>query len=165
MSYINQIDLCEAIAAKLVALWPTRTLYRDFCPSDFQRPSGFLYVTQAGFTDAALGLVKWDVELELEIFCATDSYDEQSTEQLRQEQAAVLEAFGGPSLPVGDRHVTVAALADGAGPGAAYVKFSASWMDHRPGYHDPEDRDDPVTGAIPLMEHYALDVETAGDTN
>ena len=142
MSYINQIDLCEAIAAKLVAMWPARTLYRDFCPSDHQRPSGFLYVTQAGFTDAALGLVKWDVELELEIFCATDSYDEQSTEQLRQEQAAVLEAFGGP-----------------------YVKFSASWMDHRPGYHDPEDRDDPVTGAIPLMEHYALDVETAGDTN
>lgn len=161
MSYITQIDLCEAIAAKLVALWPDRTLYRDFCPSDFQRPSGFLYVTQAGFTDAALGLVMWDVELELEIFCATDSYDEQSTEQLRQEQAAVLAAFGGPGIPVKDRHVSVTALADGAGPGAAYVKFTARWADHRPGYQNPSE---PGSG-VPLMEHYALDVETAGDTN
>lgn len=165
MNTINHIDLCAAIAGKLMALWPGRTLYLDFCPSDFQRPSGFLYVTQAGFTDAALGLVKWNVELALEIFCATDSYDEQSTEQLRQEQAAVLEAFSGPSFPVEDRHVTLTALANGMGPSAAYVKFSASWMDHRPGYYDPEDRHDPATGAIPLMEHYTLDVKTAGDTN
>ena len=90
---MNQVDLCEAIASKIAALWPDRMIYRDFCPADFQRPSSFLYVTEAGFTAAGIAVVLWNVETELELFCATDDYDAQSTEALRQNQAAVLEAF------------------------------------------------------------------------
>mgnify|MGYP000842042723 CR=1 FL=1 len=45
-------DLMEAIADRISELWPERMLYRDFCPSDFKRPSGFLYVVKAGYTDA-----------------------------------------------------------------------------------------------------------------
>ena len=40
-------DLMEAIAARIAKLWPERMLYRDFCPADHKRPSGFLYVTSA----------------------------------------------------------------------------------------------------------------------
>ena len=57
--------LMEAIAAKLAELWPDRMLYRDFCPADFKRPSGFLYVTNAGWTDANLWMVQWTMEAEL----------------------------------------------------------------------------------------------------
>lgn len=154
-------DLKEAIAGMIAGLWPDRMLYRDFCPADFQRPSGFLYVTSTGFTDANLGLVQWDFEAELALYAATDAYTVESTEALRADQDAVLALFGGPSIPVGDRHVTVLAAAEAPGPGVAYVSFTASWIDARPGYHDPEDPADPETAKVPKMEHYEIN-NTAG---
>ena len=94
------------------------------------------------------------MEAELELFCATDEYDESSTEELRKDQEAVLLAFGTPSLKVGDRYVTFLALGDGADLGSAFVKFTASWFDQRPGYHDPEDMNDPVSADVPKMEDF-----------
>lgn len=153
---MNQIDVVEAVAATLAELWPERMIYRDFCPADFQRPSAFLYVRDAGYEDAALGLVEWSVEIDLELFSATDAYSVASTEALRAEQAAVLERFPGPGLAVGDRHIMFSARADTPGPGAAAVTFFARWMDRRPGYTDPN------TGEgghdVPAMEHFAVRV-------
>ena len=102
-------DLVEAIAGKISALWPDRMLYRDFCPVDHQRPAGFLYVREAGWTDVNIGLVEWSFDAELELFAETDEYDAESTEALRADQAAVLALFGGPSLAVGDRHIILTA--------------------------------------------------------
>lgn len=88
-------DLMEAIADRISELWPERMLYRDFCPSDFKRPSGFLYVVKAGYTDANAGLVRWDFSAELTLYAATDAYTVESTEALRAEQNKVLRQFGG----------------------------------------------------------------------
>lgn len=151
---MNQIDIVEAVAAKLAGLWPGRMIYRDFCPADFQRPSAYLYVRDAGYEDAALGLVEWSVEAELELFAATDAYSAESTEVLRAEQASVLALFPGPSLAVGDRHVQFSARADTPGPGTAAVTFSARWIDRRPGYTDP----DAAGSGVPVMEHFAVDL-------
>lgn len=145
--------LMEAIAAKLAELWPDRMLYRDFCPADFKRPSGFLYVTNAGWTDANLWMVQWTMEAELTLYAATDVYTAESTEALRRDQLAVLQAFGGPSLQVGDRYVPLALETPSPGPGEAYVRFSAAWLDGRPGA-DPDD------GSAPLMEHFELNIST-----
>lgn len=146
-------DLTEAIAAKIAGMWPERMLYRDFRPADFQRPSSFLYVTRAEYADANLFLVQWTYEAELELYAATDDYDVESTEALRAGQLAVLSLFGGPSLPVGDRHVLVQASAETPGPGVAYVRFNASWIDGRPSMEEPAEE-------APLMEHFELNVST-----
>ena len=69
---MTSTDLMEAIAERIAALWPERMLYRDFCPKDYKRPSGFLYVINAGFEDVNIGLVRWSVEAELELFAATE---------------------------------------------------------------------------------------------
>ena len=158
-------ELMETIAARVAALWPERTLYRDFCPVDFKRPSGFLYVTQADRADANLGLVRWDFAAELTLFAATDSYTAESTEALRAGQNAGLTLFAGPSIQVGDRKIAVYATASAPGPGEAYVTFTASWIDARPGYHDPEDPNDQQTAGIPLMEHFEINnpAGTAGN--
>lgn len=148
---MTYMDLLEAIAARISTLWPNRMLYRDFCPVDHQRPSGFLYVQETGFTDAGIGLVRWTFQAELELFAETDTYDLESTEVLRADQAAVLGLFGGPAIAVADRHIGLNVAADTPGPGSAYVRFSASWMDERPGYQDAE-------AYAPLMEHYALNI-------
>ena len=154
---MTYLDLLEAIAGAIVRLWPERPLYRDFCPADFARPSGFLYVREASSRDANIGLVEWSLEAELTLYAATDAYTLESTEALRAGQAAVLAAFGLP-VQVGDRTVRVGARADTPGPGEAYVIFTASWLDMRPGYRDPEA---PGAGQAPLMEDFALDVDVS----
>lgn len=55
---MTYIDVLEAIAGRVAALWPERMLYRDFCPADHKRPSGFLYVERAEMEDVNLGLVQ-----------------------------------------------------------------------------------------------------------
>ena len=152
-------DLTEAIAAKIAALWPQRMLYRDFCPVDFQRPSGFLYVTDASYTDANIALVAWHYEAELALFAATDAYTVESTEALRMDQLSVLDAFAVPALQVGDRAVIVNVAAEAPGPGEAYVRFTAEWMDARPGYVDADTAPEGQSG-VPLMQHYTLQVGT-----
>lgn len=149
-------DLMEAIAARIAKLWPERMLYRDFCPADHKRPSSFLYVTNASYEDANPFLVQWTFEAELTLCAATDAYSAESTEQLRRDQLAVLGAFGGPAIQVGDRSVILTVGAPSPGPGEAYVTFSASWMDGRPVYTEPGN----PPGDVPLMEHYALNIST-----
>lgn len=149
-------DLMEAIAGRIAKLWPERMLYRDFCPADHKRPSGFLYVTSASYEDANLFLVQWTFEAELTLYAATDSYDAESTEALRLDQLKVLSVFGGPAIQVGDRSVVLTVGAPSPGPGEAYVTFSASWIDARPAAADP---DVPPSDA-PLMEHYELNLST-----
>ncbi|MEQ2615627.1 hypothetical protein AAAT94_00425, partial [Intestinimonas aquisgranensis] len=129
---MNYQDLMEAIAARIAKLWPDRMIYRDFCPADHKRPSGFLYVTDASHVDANFFLVQWTFEAELTLYATTDVYSAESTEQLRADQLAVLGAFGGPAIKVGDRSVILTVGAPSPGPGEAYVTFSASWMDGRP---------------------------------
>ena len=155
-------DLVEAIAGKISALWPDRMLYRDFCPVDHQRPAGFLYVREAGWTDVNIGLVEWSFDAELELFAETDEYDAESTEALRADQAAVLALSGGPSLAVGDRHIILTAAAETPGPGVAYVSFTASWLNRRRGYQDPEAQT-PESGGAPLMEDFALHISNGKD--
>lgn len=150
----TSIDVCNAIADVVAKLWPDRTIYRDFCSAKHERPSIFLYVIKSSMEPANISLVEWTMEAELELFCATNEYDISSTEELRQNQENVLLAFGAPSLKVGDRYVTLQAMGDGAELGSAFVKFTASWFDQRPGYHDPEDMNDPESADVPKMEDF-----------
>ena len=153
----TSIDVCNAIADVVARLWPERMVYRDFCSVNHKRPSSFLYVIKSTMEPANISLVEWTMEAELELFCATDEYDISSTEELRKDQEAVLLAFGAPSLKVGDRHITMMVQGDGADLGSAFVKFTASWFDQQPGYHDPEDMNDPVSAAVPKMEDFEFD--------
>ena len=149
---ITSADVCNAIAKVVAGLWPERMIYRDFCSADHQRPGSYLYVTRSGFTDANISLVQWEMEAELELFCATDEYDVSSTEELRRDQEAVLLAFGEPSLRVGEDWVTLTAKGEGMDMGSAFVSFSARWFTQRSGWHDPDDMTDPVSAAVPKAE-------------
>lgn len=153
-------DLTEAIAAEIAGIWPERMLYRDFCPADFQRPSGFLYVTRAEFADASLALVRWTYEAELALYAATDSWAVESTEALRADQLAVLTRFAGPGIQVGDRYVILHAGAEAPGPGVAYVRFTAEWMDARTGYGDEDTAPESVSG-VPRMEQFEIHVDAS----
>lgn len=148
-------DLMEAIAEKIAGQFPGRMIYRDFCPTDFQRPSFYLYVTQADYEDANLGLVEWHFSAELTLFAATDAYDIQSTEALRRDQLTVLSLFGGPAIQVGDRFIGLTVQGTAPGPGEAYVVFSSQWLDVRPGMETEE--------TTPKMEEIKIDMNGKDD--
>lgn len=167
---VTSVDVCEAIGGVIAKLWPERVLYRDFCPADHHRPSGFLYVTRSGWEPLTPGLCRWEMEASLELFCATDHYDVSSTEALRRDQEQVLLAFAPQVLEVGDRHIGLQVRGEGGEAGSAFVAFSASWYDQIPSYADledpdapgqpadPEHPDGPWEGRPPLMEDYQLDL-------
>lgn len=150
---MTEIDIAEAIVNILTKQWPDRTIYRDFCSSDFVRPSFTLWITKSGFKDVNIATVEWDVELLLEISCEIDSYGNRSNEELRQEQNKVCALFSAPKTKVSnsdtgeDRFVEIHAAADGQEPGIAYVLFAAKWTDLRPGT-TPE--------TAPTMQEYTL---------
>lgn len=155
MSIVTSMDICDAIGEALVRLWPDRFLYRDACPADHQRPSGYLFVTKSSFTPETALLGRWKMEAQLELFCATDKYDLSSTEELRRDQEKVLLAFSAPKIQVGDRWITLTARGEGMEAGSAFVVFSASWMDKAAGTADPEAPD----SGIPRMEHFMMNEE------
>ena len=68
----------------------------------------------------------WNFEAELTLYAETDSYTVESTEALRMDQLAVLNAFADPNIQVGDRSIMLQTAAEAPGPGEAYVKFTAS---------------------------------------
>lgn len=140
-------DVVDAIAGKLAQLWPERMIYRDFCPVDFQRPSCFLWIPKSDLHPSNAHLVRWSMEAELELFCSTDAYDIQSTEELASDQEKVLRVFDGTPLAVLDRHVLVTATAEGMEVGSAYVRFTAAWMDAWPSRTQSD--------TIPLMEQFS----------
>lgn len=148
----TSVEVCGAIAEVVAGVWPDRMIYRDFCPADHKRPSSYLYVTESGFEPVNPFLVQWEMEAVLELYCATDEYDISSTEELRRDQESVLLAFGTPALKVGDRYITLTAKGDGMEMGSAFVRFSATWVDSRPEYQDPNAPD----SGIPRMEDFAV---------
>ena len=149
----TSVDVCNAIASVIAKLWPERMIYRDFCPVDHHRPSSYLYVTSSKMAPANISMVQWEMEASLELFCSADEYDISSTEALRKDQEAVLLAFAFPSIQVDGRWISMTAKGDGMDMGSAFVTFSAAWMEQQPGYHDPDDMTDPVSSAVPKMEH------------
>lgn len=159
---ITSTAVCEAIAGRIAQLWPDRYLYRDACPANFERPSGFLYMTKSKMTPSGPQQVDCLVEAQLELFCRTDAYDITSTEELRRDQEQVLLHFGGQKIQVGNRWLTLTAQGDGMEVGSAFVVFSATWRDQRPGSHDPADPNDPVSAAIPKMEDFEWEINSAG---
>lgn len=161
MSIVTSVDVCDAIGATLVKLWPDRFLYRDACPADHQRPSGYLYVTKSRVIPETPWLGQWEMEAQLELFCATDEYDLSSTEELRRDQEKVLLAFAAPKIHVNDRWITLMARGEGMEAGSAFVVFSASWMDDLPGTVDPDAPGDPEGAKIPRMEHFEINQGSA----
>lgn len=136
---MTDIDIAEAVINILTKQWPERTIYHDFCSSNFDRPSFTLWISKSGFKDVNISTVEWEVALQLEIACETDPYANSSTEELRQEQSMVCMLFSAPKTKVSnpdtgeERFVEIDAKADGQEPGSAFVLFTAKWTDLRPG--------------------------------
>ena len=140
-------EILDAVNARLLEQWPGRTVYRDVCPVDFDRPSFWLWTERHPITDATRFLQRHDLTARLTIFDQLDEHAEASWERLSREADEAM-ALLTPVLSVGERELKLNLTAMPRQPDSATILITASWMDARPGLAGDED--------IPAADSYAL---------
>ncbi len=101
-------DLLDALKARLEALEPGATVYRDNRPDNFLRPSWLVQLGKVEVTELNGTLIGLKQEVILTGFEAVDVYHHAQFETLLQRRAAGMAIFYDGYFPVGDRkpHVT-----------------------------------------------------------
>ena len=146
---MTKTEILDAINLLLVERWPTRTVYVDVCPIDFERPSFWLAVEKHDLTDANRFLIRNDLQLRLTLFDELDDHYEASWYRLSQETDIVTDPLC-RVLEVGERHLKLQLKVLPRDPDRAYVQINTSWMDNRPGMD---------TGAsVPTADDYSMRV-------
>jgi len=146
---MTKTEILDAINLLLVERWPTRTVYVDVCPIDFERPSFWLAVEKHDLTDANRFLIRNDLQLRLTLFDELDDHYEASWYRLSQETDIVTDLLC-RVLEVGERHLKLQLKVLPRDPDRAYVQINTSWMDNRPGMD---------TGAsVPAADDYSMRV-------
>lgn len=141
--------IVERIKQLLEKTYPNEPVYVDQLPQDFERPSFLLEAVKREVKDVNIGLIQVTLTLKITCFSAVDEYGDCSREELNQRMDGVQSLFCSGTLAVDDRALKITSV-----PGAGEIDFAAvtvtlSYVDSRPGYHDP-DSDQAV------MEHYTL---------
>lgn len=145
--------LIDAVKARIQENWKGEQVYTNYLPKDFKRPSFALELQKDEWTDANIVLVKRTVTLLLTGFVEKDAYGDSAREILNQRMEVACGLFALGFLLVDDRAVSVRAVRGTGAPDFFEVTLIFTWMDQRPGYHDPDDMTDPVSSAVPKMEH------------
>lgn len=149
---MTKTEILDAINRLLVGKWPTRTVYVDVCPIDFERPSFWLAVEKHDLTDANRFLIKNDLQLRLTIYDELDDHYEASWYRLSQETDDAT-ALLSQVLTVDQRHLKLQLKVLPRDPDRAYIQINTSWMDNRPGLD---------TGAdAPVASDYSLRVSAS----
>lgn len=149
---MTKTEILDAINRLLVGKWPTRTVYVDVCPVDFERPSFWLAVEKHDLADANRFLIKNDLQLRLTIYDELDDHYEASWYRLSQETDDAT-ALLSQVLTVGQRHLKLQLKVLPRDPDRAYIQINTSWMDNRPGLD---------TGAeTPAASDYSLRVSVS----
>lgn len=124
-------DVLDAVNRLLVKRWPTRTVYRDDVPKDFDRPSFLLEVVKENRATANVGLIKVSSYFTITAFEPTDEYGDMAASSLLDTQIAVMELLESGTLAVNDRCIQITASYGGNNEGEAYVDLQCEYLDAR----------------------------------
>ena len=91
---ITNNDILDAIATMVEGAFPGEPLYRDFAPTDFQRPSNLLELTGGTFSpNFSCGTVELRPQVTLTTFVKVDPYHQQDTVELIRRQMLLVGLF------------------------------------------------------------------------
>lgn len=101
---ITNNDILDAIAALVEGAFPGEPLYRDFTPTDFQRPSNLLELSGGMFyPNFSCGTVELRPQVTLTTFVKVDPYHQQNTAELTRRQMLLVGLFLPGYVRVKDR--------------------------------------------------------------
>lgn len=158
---ITNNDILDAIAALVARAFPGEPLYRDFTPTDFQRPSNLLELSGGTFRpNFSCGAVEVRPQVTLTTFVPVDPYHQQDTAELTRRQMLLVGLFLAGYVKVKDRAPHVldeGKLANGLD--FASVSVTLSYTVDRPELMDLQRP--PTMGAL----HIRQEVTTNGKTD
>ncbi len=126
---ITNNDIADAIAAMVEQAFPGETLYRDYAPTGFDRPSNLVEISGGKFyPNFSCGIVELRLQVTLTTFVKTDSYHQQDDMELTRRQMILLGLFLSGCVKVKDRapHVLDEGEMDN-GPDFASVTVTLSY--------------------------------------
>lgn len=145
---ITNNDIADAIAALVEQKFPGETLYRDFTPANFQRPSNLLELSGGKFfPNFGCGVVELWPQFTLTTFVKVDAYHQQDDMELTRRQMLLLGLFLPGYVRVKDRAPKV--LDEGEmnnGLDYATVTVTLSYTLDRQDFEQ-------ISAQAPMMEH------------
>lgn len=101
---ITNNDIADAAAALVEKAFPGEPVYRDYTPTDFQRPSNLVEIAGGKFyPNFSCGIVEVRPKLTLTTFAQVDPYHQQDDRELTRRQMLLLGLFLPGYLRVQDR--------------------------------------------------------------
>lgn len=101
---ITNNDIADAVEALVKKAFPGGPVYRDYTPTDFQRPSNLVEISGGKFyPNASCGSVELRPQLTLTTFVEVDPYHQQDDQELTRRQMILLGLFLPGYVKVKDR--------------------------------------------------------------
>ena len=125
-------DILDAVNLRLLEKWPSRTVYVEACPVDFDRPSSWLQVQSHDQTEAGRFLLRHTMVIILTLFDELDEHYEANWQRLSREADEAM-CLLSPSLEVGARHIRLGLKRLPREPDRVQLQLTATWMDTMPG--------------------------------
>lgn len=101
---ITNNDIADAVEALVKKAFPGEPVYRDYTPTDFQRPSNLVEISGGKiFPNFGCGTVELRPQITLTTFTEVDPYHQQDDQELTRRQMTLLGLFLPGCVKVKDR--------------------------------------------------------------
>lgn len=145
-------DIITAVKGLFVKKYPDETLYTNWTPTDFERPSFLLENLNSSVSAFSVGTVRMQALVRITAFVEVDEYHNSQLEVLNTRQHAVLGLFACGYIRVGDRALKVAKLEGGISErDFAEVTVTLEWTEDLQEFAEISE--------LPVIEHINIKTE------
>lgn len=101
-------EIFDGVTRTLARQWPDASVYRNYKPKDFVRPSFLLEGGPVSSVEIGGSQRRVTVQVRLTCFTKVDAYGHSNTDELLETADSLMELFYGGYIAIGDRdpHVT-----------------------------------------------------------
>ncbi len=145
-------DIITAVKELFAKKYPQETLYTNWTPADFERPSFLIENLNSSVSSFSAGTVKMQALCRITAFVEVDEYHNSQLEELNTRQYATLGLFAPGYLRVKDRALKVVKLEGGiAERDYAEVTVTLEWTEDLQEFAHIEE--------LPKAEHININME------
>lgn len=130
-------EIVDAVNRLVVRQYPDRTVYRDVCPEQFERPSIFIRPDERSIQSESVTGVSVTQSVLIQMIDQVDEHYEASTNRLYGECESIVNALLVRGvLDAADRHLTVDQVTVSRALDVADILLTVRYKDNRPSIDD-----------------------------
>lgn len=124
-------NITDAVNAAMVKAFPGAQAHVDTCQEDFSRPAYLIALKKTSHSDVNKSTQSVQTVIAVTFFAPLNDKGVCDRDALHDAQDKILHIFAAGSLPVGDRHLKVAAAAQDGLEGSTAVATTFAYFDDR----------------------------------